>query len=89
MDDRSSPANKEIRERQEVLYDRALNQSNQGLRLIYFGQYLHFLEDKWSHWGYRDFSGHAEQTFWSYIFPGVESPDTTHARPHNYHAGSS
>lgn len=75
-----SSGNQQIKQRQHELYDRALNEKDTGMRLFKFGQYLHYQEDKWSHWGYTTGIGHAIPN----IAPGMDSPDETHANPTSY-----
>ncbi|MFQ5525165.1 MAG: hypothetical protein ACE5GX_02780 [Thermoanaerobaculia bacterium] len=55
---------KELRDQQETLYERALKTKNYTLKLLRFGQYLHFKEDKWAHWGYTTAWGHFWPSFW-------------------------
>ena len=75
-----SSGNQQIKQRQHELYDRALNEKDTGMRLFKFGQYLHYTEDKWSHWGYTTGIGHAVPN----VAPGMTSPDETHANPESY-----
>jgi len=75
-----SSGNQQIKQRQHDLYNRALNEKDTGMRLFKFGQYLHYEEDKWSHWGYTTGIGHALPN----IAPGMTSPDQTHANPETY-----
>ncbi|MEH6544128.1 MAG: hypothetical protein V7721_09315 [Porticoccaceae bacterium] len=72
-----------IKTRQGQLWKRAEKETNPTLRLIYFGQYLHYLEDKWAHWGYTTSIGHGHATFFSWLKIG-DSPDRIHARPENF-----
>lgn len=76
----ASSGNQQIKQRQHELYDRALNDKDASMRLFKFGQYLHYQEDKWSHWGYTTGAGHAIPN----IVPGMTSPDETHASPEFY-----
>lgn len=78
--DETSSGNQQIKQRQHELYDRALNEKDTGMRLFKFGQYLHYQEDKWSHWGYTTGIGHAVPN----VTPGMTSPDETHASPEFY-----
>lgn len=48
----------EIKYGQDMLYDRVNKETNPSTKLIKFGQYLHYMEDKWSHWGYTYEIGH-------------------------------
>ena len=48
----------EIKYGQDMLYDRVSKEANPSTKLIKFGQYLHYIEDKWSHWGYTYEVGH-------------------------------
>ena len=48
----------EIKQGQDALYNRAMKETNPSIKLIKFGQYLHYIEDKWSHWGYTYGVGH-------------------------------
>jgi hypothetical protein len=48
----------EIKQGQDALYKRAMTEKNPSIKLIKFGQYLHYIEDKWSHWGYTYGVGH-------------------------------
>ncbi len=75
-----SKGNQEIKQRQHQLYDRAMNENNTPMKLFKFGQYLHYQEDKWSHWGYTTGMGHAVPN----VVPGMDSPDETHANPESY-----
>ncbi|NDB62508.1 MAG: hypothetical protein EB170_01300, partial [Nitrosopumilaceae archaeon] len=75
-----SAGNQQIKQRQHDLYNRALNEKDTGMRLFKFGQYLHYEEDKWSHWGYTTGIGHALPN----VAPGMTSPDQTHANPETY-----
>ncbi|WP_268541933.1 HYR domain-containing protein [Candidatus Nitrosotenuis cloacae] len=75
-----SKGNQQIKQRQHELYERAMNEKNTPLKLFKFGQYLHYQEDKWSHWGYTTGMGHAVPN----ITPGMDSPDETHANPESY-----
>lgn len=76
----TSPGNQEIKQRQHELFQRALDTQGTPLKLVNFGQYLHYLEDKWSHWGYTTFLGHALDV----ILPGVEDSDHSHTNPDFY-----
>jgi len=78
--DQTSSGNQQIKQRQHDLYNRALNEKDTGMRLFKFGQYLHYEEDKWSHWGYTTEIGHAVPN----VVPGMTSPDQTHANPETY-----
>lgn len=70
--------NKEIKDTLHGLFTRAMNDSNKSEKLVYFGQYLHCLEDKWSHWGYTTSFGHAFATIFG------KDPDTIHNKLDNY-----
>lgn len=48
----------EIQQEQDILYKRVADEKNPSTQLIKFGQYLHYVEDKWSHWGYTVGVGH-------------------------------
>ena len=76
----TSVGNQEIKQRQHELFERALNAENTPTKLIDFGQYLHYLEDKWSHWGSTTFLGHALDV----VLPGVEDSDHSHTNPDFY-----
>ncbi|MBI5698673.1 MAG: hypothetical protein HZC29_09415 [Thaumarchaeota archaeon] len=78
--DETSSGNQQIKQRQHKLYDRAMNEKNTPMKLFKFGQYLHYQEDKWSHWGYTTGMGHAVPN----VVPGMTSPDETHASPDSY-----
>jgi hypothetical protein len=75
-----SSGNQQIKQRQHELYERAMGEKNTPLKLFKFGQYLHYQEDKWSHWGYTTGMGHAVPN----VVPGMDSPDETHANPDHY-----
>lgn len=75
-----SKGNQQIKQRQHELYDRAMNEKDTTMKLFKFGQYLHYQEDKWSHWGYTTGMGHAVPN----VVPGMDSPDETHANPEHY-----
>ena len=76
-----SDGNQQIKKRQKDLYDRAMKEKDINMKLFKFGEYLHYEEDKWSHWGYTTAIGHAGPN----LAPGTTSPDATHANPEFYH----
>jgi len=73
----------EIQKRQLDLYKRAMDENIKTKKLLYFGQYLHYLEDKWSHWGYTYGSGHAWPNILNTIGLG-KTPDSASTRPAHY-----
>lgn len=91
IDDNPGASNQKMKQRQHELYQEALNEdNNKSTKLLYFGQYLHYLEDKWSHWGYSSYWGHGPVSLLSAglkffgFSTAVESPDSTHVRPEHY-----